>query len=641
MIDLQLVRLTIFGIDERRVVEFSPGLNVVVGPYGSGKTSLLELVKFGLGGSARLSEAVEAGVSSVVVEVALRGAVHSFQRDVGSPRVAVSHRGEPVATLHATSSTARGAILASQFLLKSLGIPTMQVRRSRTGSSAAREPISFWDIYRYVYVSQNDMGQSIAGHSDSQLDRKRRRAFELMFGLLDPRAAELETAEVDLRVKIDSENKRVGDVSAFLEATGVPSRGRALELLRAAESERAAAIAALNELRTSTRGRDVGLRPKQDELGGLLARRSELEDAAAGLRASLASRRRLGAQVALDIEALQRGATAVDVLGPIDFTQCPRCLQRIEAERIAGSQCLLCMQNVEASDADPAQREREIQRLRDLQDEIRDLLLDDEQAARLVDRELGEIRRAISSAEDDLHSRTTGYVAPLFEEISDLSRSIAQSEAQVDRLNFMLSQWSEKAALQARVDDLRRQLDQLSADLEEERARLDHRRALVVELSETFDEIVQELELAWYTTARVDLTSYLPVIGTANFLSLSGGQRTVVSVAYHLALLTIGLVHASDVRVPSLLIFDTPSKYLGGKDAGQVARNLRRVSAIVSAYDRPVQVIVADNDPPPQGVEVARTIELTYDDPLVPGLEHPGPDAVTPIHAAYDDTIED
>ena len=118
---------------------------------------------------------------------------------------------------------------------------------------------------------------------------------------------------------------------------------------------------------------------------------------------------------------------------------------------------------------------------------------------------------------------------------------------------------------------------------------------------------------------------------------LSGGQKTVVTVAYHLALLTTGLVHPTELGVPSLLLLDTPSKYLGAKDETQVARNFRRVAAIVGAYATPVQIVIADNSEPPSCVVPNNRIELSYESPLVPGYAHPGEGNVRPVHDPYDD----
>lgn len=344
MIDIRLQRLTIFTADGRRVIEFADGLNVVVGPYGSGKTSLLELIKYALGGGARLSEAVEIGVSSVVLEVALQGSVLAFERDIGGRTVRVTRGSEPEALLHATSSRAKGAVLASRFLLEACGVPVMRVRRSRTAASVAQEPISFWDLYRYAYVSQSDMGQSIAGHADSQLDRKRRRAFELMFGLLDARSADLETEEAELVAKIAVEEKRLSDVTAFLEATDVPGRAQALALLEQAQAARSDAIERLRELRSRTRSQTDDIAPEQDAVGALHRRVSELDEAASSLRYEITSRRRLASQITLEIEGLQRAEAVSRLVGPIDFTTCPRCLQAVSPDRASDADCYVCLQ---------------------------------------------------------------------------------------------------------------------------------------------------------------------------------------------------------------------------------------------------------------------------------------------------------
>lgn len=640
MIDLRLERLSIFAYgDARRDVDFSDGINVIVGPYGSGKTSLLELIRFALGGQARLSEAVERGVSSVVLRARLSGSAMSFEREIGTNRVRVSQGGEPVAELHSTNAKAKNTELASSFLLRSLQLPTMRVRRSRTSRSSATEAISFWDIYRYVYVSQSDMGQSIAGHGDSNLDRKRRRAFELMFGLLDERISALETEESDLQQKAESEQRRLSDVTTFLESTGLPSRGQVLETIDKVAREKATAISRLDGLRSDLRAQHSADDRDRGILGSLQERRTQLETALQTLHTELHERERMLAQIALDIEGLRRAESASELLGPLDFSTCPRCLQAVDADRGEPDTCYLCLQPLEADDltVDEDAIEAEGVRLRLLRDEIAELQAEDMDAVQVLRSELAEVSAQASDRERAMRARSDAYVAPLFEDITSLATEVARAEGEEQRLRASLAQWDARASIQRSVDDLVSQLEDTRSDLDQERSRVEQQRALVAEFSETFDEIVRELQLAWYETSAVNLRTYMPSVGSSDYDSLSGGQRTVVSVAYHLALLTVGLVHRSELLVPSLLILDTPSKYLGAKDAEQAARDYRRISALVDAHPGRLQVVIADNDPPPSGVRATSTIELSYEDPLVPDLEHPGGDAVAPIHDPYDE----
>ncbi len=635
MIRLELRALTVFGHEDRRTFEFKRGLNVVIGPYGSGKTSLLELIKYALGGSATLSEAVRIGVTTVVLEASLQGQALSFERNIGESRVGVSIRGEHLTTLHATSSSARGSELASHFLLRAAGLPVMRVRRSQRDDSASQESISFWDVFRYAYVSQNEMGQSIAGHADTQLNRKRRRAFELMFGLLDTASVELEKVEAQLVLGVTAESKRLQDVTAFLAATGVPTRAEALALAQDAATRREAALDRLGRLRSQSRETTDSLRPARDEIARLQSQASELAAAAGSLRFEIATRERLAARLKIDIESVRRSSVAAALLGPLDFATCPRCAQAVSVDRSDGGDCYVCLQPLADDDDAADHAAANAERLAMVLAETEELLAEDRAALRLLSTQLGETTSAASNAEQRFRSATDNYVAPLFEDIAGWSAEVASAEAEITRLNASLAQWAERAAIRTEVDSLSEQLNDTRNALVDARARLEHRRALVTEFSETFDEIVRELQVAWYTDARVDTNTYLPVLGAGNYKSLSGGQRTVVSVAYHLALLTMGLVHPDEIEVPTLLIVDTPSKYLGGKDAAQISRDYRRIAAIVEAYDEPVQIIVADNDPPPSGVRPNHRIELSYENPLVPGVAHPGPADVIPIHEPY------
>lgn len=503
-------------------------------------------------------------------------------------------------------------------------------------TSSAKESISFWDIYRFAYVSQNEMGQSIAGHADSNLDRKRRRAFELMFGLLDERVAELESNESELTDSLSQEGKRLSDVTRFLEDAGVPSRAMAIERLEQLDLQRQRASSQLEQLRNRGRSSSEDLSPEREAVGSMYSQRSHLENSANQLRSEISLRSRLVSQLTLDIEALDRSADAARAMSSIDFRQCPRCLQAVEQSRADSDSCYLCLQLLPQDPADSSGSE-EAERLTSVLNETADLQGEDEQALRIVSSELELLEYDLHSAEERMRARADDYVAPMFESITALSTEIAKLEGGQLQMRQALAQWDEWARIQSQTRLIEQRLVQVDRELAHERATLEDRRQYVAELSDTFDEIVSELELAWYEGSSVSLTNYLPSVGQAKYESLSGGQRTVVSVAYHLALLTTGLVHASEIQVPSLLILDTPSKYLGNKDSAQVSRDYRRIAAIVDSYSYPIQIIVADNDPPPRGVRPATRIELTYEEPLVPGYEHLGADSVSPLHTEYEE----
>src|SRR5437773_859445 len=85
----QYRQLTLYGSGERFSYTFQPGVNVIVGPVGSGKTSLLELMQYTLGGDATLSPAVRESVASTAVEAQLGSQSLVFTRQLGASTVEV------------------------------------------------------------------------------------------------------------------------------------------------------------------------------------------------------------------------------------------------------------------------------------------------------------------------------------------------------------------------------------------------------------------------------------------------------------------------------------------------------------------------------------------------------------------------
>ncbi|MFN8063142.1 MAG: AAA family ATPase, partial [Vicinamibacterales bacterium] len=71
MTRFQLRTLRLVRADENQQWHFRPGVTVIVGPVGVGKTSLFEMVKYGLGGNGLLSDAVKQVAVRIELDVEL------------------------------------------------------------------------------------------------------------------------------------------------------------------------------------------------------------------------------------------------------------------------------------------------------------------------------------------------------------------------------------------------------------------------------------------------------------------------------------------------------------------------------------------------------------------------------------------
>jgi ABC-type Mn2+/Zn2+ transport system ATPase subunit len=81
--------LTVQTSGDRAIYRFAGTVTPVIGPVGSGKTSLLELLKYALGGGAALSNTVKQAVQAVVLRVTFPSQTLVFARRIGAPTVAV------------------------------------------------------------------------------------------------------------------------------------------------------------------------------------------------------------------------------------------------------------------------------------------------------------------------------------------------------------------------------------------------------------------------------------------------------------------------------------------------------------------------------------------------------------------------
>lgn len=121
-------------IGEERTYDwaFGSGVTVIAGPVGTGKTSLLELIKFGLGGNGTLTKAVRTVGREVGVEITAGEQRLTLVRGLAHRPNQVEVRDEAgalISALSARSTTDQETV--SSLLMSALTIPQVRVPTSR------------------------------------------------------------------------------------------------------------------------------------------------------------------------------------------------------------------------------------------------------------------------------------------------------------------------------------------------------------------------------------------------------------------------------------------------------------------------------------------------------------------------------
>jgi hypothetical protein len=254
----------------------------------------------------------------------------------------------------------------------------------------------------------------------------------------------------------------------------------------------------------------------------------------------------------------------------------------------------------------------------------------DEGDAAALENEIRGRSLILSQVESEVEQRTREYVSPRFEAIAATSAELATAHERLRGVQEQLARWLRYGELLDRVREIERRLNELEAAIKDAKVRLASQRGQLAELSETFQEELARFQPPWLDSARIDPTNYLPVVNGARFETMSAGEKTVINVAYHVALLVHGLRH-DETLVPTLLILDGPQSNLGTgpDDRALASRIYTRLVRLADAYPNRVQIIVADNDLPRISDSYPTPSELSYAHPLVPDVAHPGPEVET------------
>ncbi|USQ77806.1 AAA family ATPase [Ornithinimicrobium cryptoxanthini] len=607
---------------------FRTGVNAVTGPVGSGKSSMLELLKYSLGGSAKVMPAVRDNVQSVKVKFRAGDEHWEFTRALRSHVVQVfdlktqESLGEWAATNRQNSRKVGPA------LLDALGLPPdWRIPKSRKNPTDETVPVSFWDVHKYLYLDQNSIDASVIGHKDANLNNKRIAVFELIYGLANARTVELLTERGKRRAEASALRKSAEAVSAFLQDMGDPDpaeltarkAGLLIELGRSKD--------ALNEARNAAQSGLVSA----ETLNALGSKRAHLEDLLAqrdALQVAVAEAKSVTAQLNLEEQRIKRSSGASRSLSGLEFVQCPRCLQGLPYGRFDDGHCHLCGQAQEP-DANDNAADSLLKVLREQRRETKDLADADEATLEGVSAQIELAEQAVLSqlraASNSDEPRALPYIGSLEQAVAQ----VAVTEAAIQRIDDVEKRWATHDGLHKEADNL----DVIARGMakEESRIKLGLREdtPLLAGLSELFDEILRGLRDPWFNKAHVDTTDYLPIVDGEPFdmLAVGGGRKTIVNLAYHVANLYMSLSERTDMLLPTLLIVDSPRKNVGegALDRAVVESIYSRLRTLQDASRDDFQMIFADNDMPTEASKwVSQHISLDYDNPFVPGVVHRG-----------------
>jgi uncharacterized Zn finger protein (UPF0148 family) len=622
--DLQVRRVSLGGIDTPHSWDLPRGVTVIAGDSGVGKTSLLNLIKYGFGGDATITKTIVEAAESVIVEAHLNGREIHLTRRFSSKKNVIEVREEGRAPIEYSIRRGNKRPWISDLLLDALGIPSIRVPQSRSKKSHKLTPISFLDVFAYCYLDQEQIDRSTVFDDESPgRGPKRPWTFELLFGLIDSRVAELEAAREELAEETEQREKRLASVEQFVEVKQLPGTfaevSRRLEEVNSeveeVEGELAAQERALEQAITDTAGRHGRVTAVGERLATALAeqRRIEVESREVSRAAN---------QLERDLDAAREGEAAGEVLDPLTYEICPRCEQQLGERQAEEGHCPVCLQTEPLVESE---REHDSTTLAEQLGETRALVEQLSRAQAAAEREVEGLREALDAERRAFAQASDQASLPFRRRIAELQDRLGMLQGERRTLSAGLP-------LEQALRDERRELTDASPEIAEldegakrRRDELSQARSRVDDLSKAFDEVLHRFTLPWLQSAEVDPRTYLPIVNGLSLRELSsGGMKTTTNVAYYLAVFVTAL-RDQEILLPSFLMLDSIRKASGaGKE--DLARSERIYTYLQTLQElrhpprplpRDFQLIVVDNDMPKQFESHFNTIRIDIQNPLI------------------------
>lgn len=634
-IHLRFVSLTLVTADVEQTYSFEKHATIITGPIGTGKSSLLMLLKHAIGGSAMLTPAVRENVLSILVEIVVGNERLVLRRAIGGEAADSVDLLDPSSLSLERSLPVRsapGQLTLSDYLLDTIGFPREKIATRREGTSRPQN-LTFNDLFAYIYVQAREIDRQVVGHLDSWFEPKRKELFRLMFALTDSALMELKRTASTLRDDLKTRTAEHKNISQFLAASDPRSDDELRAELAELRDMLERALSSLDSLRSELEEQNAADTALRDEMRVAIAAARQAEEEVLAAADLVDARQAVVAQIQLDLSRLERSITAIDQLSPFEFVICPRCMQSLNSRPVQQDHCIVCLQpDPVESDVDPAAIEQTRTALQQQLEDAHRVQHGDTEHLQAVQERAQQAGFVVTSLRRQLDAQSRHVVSPRFDAIAEASSRVAALKANIDAVTQLRDSWSRVRNIEKIIRDVKTTRREVNKEIKVKSQHLASRQTLVAELSAEFDALLRSWNLPWINTAVIDSETYLPIVNGQPLESQQasgGGISTSINVAYSLSLLAFGLDHP-DVLVPSILIVDSPRKAFGSNDSDRQRATLiyNRFRTLVDAYGDRLQLIIADNDPPPVTSDNFGKVEFDYDSPLIPGVEHPGPDHV-------------
>jgi DNA repair exonuclease SbcCD ATPase subunit len=604
-------RLIIQGTRKNYVAKFEEGLNLIWGDMDSGKSSILNLIDYCLGGknSNLLYGEMKTYGRVAFLEVDLNGTELIFERDILS-------ESSPIKVYTCTfenrslnypmlMSASPNKIMpdgwVSDFILDNLGIAKVSMKESRFRDDASSDRLSFRDLMKLLYLKQTRVGSdALLDYQSPVVFNKNVEVQKFVFNIYDDKLSGLQSELAKESSELIDLDKNERFIEKFLRDVNIDTEKLVVvvdqvELHDARLSELEDGLQLLkSDFALST---DVGL-----EISTAVSRmRNEIrqvESVLVEIDSKYENFVKLGNTYRFDLDALQ-------------LSKLSRSVMHVDQNNDNSVPCPLCFTELSLHSpvVEDDDLEHQIKSIKNRESGIHAVLAQ----LRTEQKKAIDKRNSLNAA---LREAILSFDENNISNISPLIASIEAIELSRTQVKLDLAEAERNSAIANKFSDIGSKIEVKTLLITKLKRAIKTVQEGLLGLEDVIDDLTALLkEHMVYSGLQNVNDVYFDGRFTANFRGISyydtssGGVRTITSIAMFVTRLKYLLAKAGNL--PTFLMIDTPGQNIGRHrakdDTSEVSdpklyenifKQIVDVTTKAKLVGRKCQVIIVDNDMP-------------------------------------------
>lgn len=644
--DIKLQQLTLQWRKSLESIDLSSHISYIHGPISVGKSSIMRLIDYCLGGTITYTPAISQELVSVELLARIADVDVLLKRDKESNNAVEvtwqnnqNQSGSVRAPIKKASSQpiwANDVFNLSDLIFHLAGLTPIKVRRSKQDEKSPLIRLSFRDLLWYCYLAQDHLDSSFYRLEDTFRSLKSRDAMRFVTGFYSERMNELEIEFDRVRSTRLAKVEAAKQIHSFLQDLGYEGQSDVTATISATEKDLHCAQHKQATLRQQHQAETHFADELRRKLRALSDTLAQEEEALADLDERIAEQEGLKAELLSARFKLARAESASAILSGVSFEYCPACATDLEGLH-QPSACHLCGSGSDSSipqnDSVP---QAEIVK-RDLTSRIEELtesIKRHKSSHRKQKRLVAKIQQKKAALDAQLTRELANYDSAYLARSREVERRIATLQERKRGLKETVKMAEAITELEKEADCLKKKEEELKRAQKSENSKLADAEKRIQEIEQVYLESLLRVRVPGIgkgDKVEINRRTWMPWIipekGDAYtfYNAGSGGKKTLLNVCYALSVHHVAAKHR--LPLPTFLMIDTPMKNIGEDVNQDISLSFYKyLYDLASSSLSSTQIIIIDKEyftpPADKGLDVSEQY-MSDGNPLIPYYRGP------------------